>query len=216
MSAQDKFEAIYRERVWANASPTLFSASSLSGHGSTEYSTRVFRAELTEFIRKERLSSLFDAPCGDFHWMSKVAFPEGFKYIGGDIVASVIERLKLERQSPAQLFVHFDLTRDAFPQTDAWLCKDCLQHLSYADVFKVLKNFAQANVAWALVSNHTGVDVNTDIETGGFRYLDLTKPPFNLPPPRLILRDQSVDREPRGVFVWRREDIRLAAPALPR
>src|SRR5436305_7218060 len=66
LSSREKFEAIYRERIWADAAPTVFSSSSGSGHGSTEQSTRVLRTELSCFIREEGVSSLFDAPCGDY------------------------------------------------------------------------------------------------------------------------------------------------------
>ena len=215
MSARDKFEAIYRERIWADAAPTLLSSASLSGHGSTEQFTRVFRNAIAEFIRQESIASLFDAPCGDFHWMRLMEFPNGFRYIGGDIATSVIENLKSRFSFPDRQFIPFDITLDLFPDSDAWLCKDCLQHLSFEDIAMALHNFTNSNVQWALISNHTDVETNHNIATGDFRHLDLTKPPFNLPPPREILSDkpvEPVDDERRGVFVWRREDIPVNLP----
>lgn len=61
MTSQEKFDAIYRERIWAKASPTLFSSESLSGHGSTELSTRELRAGLEKIIRENSVQGLFDA-----------------------------------------------------------------------------------------------------------------------------------------------------------
>jgi hypothetical protein len=165
------------------------------------------RVELANFIRQEAVSSLFDAPCGDYHWMRWMQFPDGFRYIGGDIATSVVAKLKRKFSSHACEFISFDLTHDRFPNCEAWLCKDCLQHLSLGDVTAVLRNVAKSGIKWALISNHTDVTSNYDIKTGDFRHLDLTKPPFNLPPPRRVLRDSPADKEPRGVFVWRREDI---------
>jgi hypothetical protein len=220
LSRREKFEAIYREGVWANAAPTFFISRSGSGHGSTEPSTRALRAELTGFIRDEGVSSLFDAPCGDYHWMRWMQFGDGFRYVGGDIVTSVVQDLDSKFASPARRFISVDLTRDTFPECDAWLCKDCLQHLSFDDVSAVLRNFANSSIKWALISNHTDVNSNYDIQTGDFRHLDLTKPPFNLPPPRRVLQDIPVDNEPRGIYVWLREDIKdhknEVAPAAKR
>jgi preprotein translocase subunit SecB len=207
MSSRDKFEAIYREAVWADAAPTLVRSASRSGHGSTEQSTRLLRRELINFVRQEAIASLFDAPCGDYFWMRLVEFPVKFTYIGGDIAGSVIEELKTRSSAPTHSFIEFDLTRDRFPSCDAWLCKDCFQHLSFEDIAAALKKFGESSIQWALISNHPGAP-NANIATGDFRYVDLTGPPFNLPPPRLVLRDSPIDKEPRGVFAWRREDIR--------
>jgi len=206
MSSRDKFEAIYRESVWADAAPTLVRSASRSGHGSTEQSTRLLRRELIKFVRREAIVSLFDAPCGDYFWMKLVEFPEEFTYIGGDIAESVVEELKTRSPGHTHKFIVFDLTRDQFPDCDAWLCKDCFQHLSFGDIAAVLRNFGESSIQWALISNHPGAP-NYNIATGDFRYVDLTRSPFNLPPPRLVLRDSPIDKEPRGIFAWRREDI---------
>lgn len=210
LDAQAKFEAIYAEGVWASASPTIFRSESLSGHGSSERSTRVLRVELASFIAENAITSLFDAPCGDFHWMKALALPPDFHYIGGDIACTVIDGLVVRYSSHRRQFITCDITKDPFPRTDAWLCKDCLQHLSFNDVWRALRNFARSEIKWALISNHSGGGTNADICTGDFRMLDLTAAPFNLPPPRQVLRDSPIDGEPRGIAVWSRDELRTA------
>jgi hypothetical protein len=58
-----------------------------------------------------------------------------------------------------------------------------------------------------LISNHSDIGENSDVETGDFRHVDLTLHPFNLPEPSLRLRDAPIDDEPRYIGVWRRRDI---------
>lgn len=215
-SAADKFTAIYKERLWLVVGAVNGERESLSGHGSSLRSTSVIRGELEALFADQPPRAFFDAPCGDFNWMKAVRFPLRTHYIGGDIVAPVVAGNEARYARPATTetggreFINFDITRDAFPEADYWFCKDCLQHLSLADVEMALRNFARSNIATALISNHHGITQNTDIPTGEFRHLDLTLPPFNLPPPQRILRDSPIDAEPRIVAMWTIEEIRQA------
>ena len=216
LSAADKFSEIYRQKLWVKAGLESGESESLSGHGSSLQSTQAIRDELQRLLDERHPKVFFDAPCGDFNWIRTLRFPEDCIYIGGDIVASVIAG---NRQSYARgtadlpgsrVFEVFDLTKDEFPDADFWFCKDCLQHLSFHDVRSTLANFASSNVAVALISNHHGIDANVDIETGDFRYLDLTLPPFNLSEPQRTLKDYPVDGEPRLIAMWTREEIARA------
>jgi hypothetical protein len=209
----EKFSLIYRKKLWLKAAPHLNPDKTLSGQGSTATSTHTLRQALEVLLRQEGVETFLDAPCGDFNWMRDVNFPENCNYIGGDIVAQMVSNLQHRYgqetvgNSGSRKFIHLDLTRDELPQADIWLCKDCLQHLSHADVASVLRNFRKSRIKIALISNHTSVNSNIDIRTGQFRHLDLTLSPFNVLPPRQKLRDSPVDGEPRYIGVWYREDL---------
>jgi hypothetical protein len=219
ISISEKFSTIYQKRLWLRAMPHLNPEKTLSGHGSTQLSTKVFRSQLETFLHETRTHVFLDAPCGDFNWMKNVKLPDYCAYIGGDIVADLIADLQQNYSASARVpnednpsyslrqFIRFDLTKDSFPLADVWLCKDCLQHLSNGHIILVLNNFRRSRVKFALLSNHIGVKSNVDIETGSFRHVDLTLPPFNLPPPLQRLRDSPNYGEPRYVGVWRREDL---------
>jgi hypothetical protein len=151
-----------------------------------------------------------------------MAFPIGRKpapcrsYIGGDIVPSLIEELSAKHgQTPAEgkpsrTFLTLDLTADALPSADVWICRDCLQHLSDSDIRKVLKNFVASGIEFALISNHPEIQENLDIPTGGCQLRDLTLAPFNLPPPERRLTDEPLGESSRLLCLWRREDIARA------
>jgi hypothetical protein len=215
LSSPAKFEAIYRERLWLKAVPkSINEDGSVSGHGSTEQSTRVFREELERFLLDIEARTLLDAPCGDFNWMKLVNMPTVREYIGGEVVRALVDELTAKyRALPTtgpglnRRFLVLDITKDPLPNANVWLCKDCLQHLSIADIHAVLRNARMASIDYYLFSNHTGVASNTDIKTGQFRPVDLTLEPFNLPPPFAQLRDIPIDAEARYIGIWRREDL---------
>ena len=70
------FTNIFRQNWWNNGE-------SRSGWGAELRRTVSIRASLPDFVQRHSISSLLDAPCGDFHWMQYVEWPSGFRYVGG-------------------------------------------------------------------------------------------------------------------------------------
>ena len=216
LSAQEKFSKIYDERLWVKAGLITGVSDSLSGHGSSLASTGTIRRGLEEFIRDQSIRLIFDAPCGDFHWMKHVEMPADCDYLGGDIVESVVRSGSTEwsrarsNEQGARNFRVFDITTDPMPRADVWMCKDCLQHLSFEDVWAALKNFGRSQIPRALITNHRITASNHDIPTGGFRFLDLRSEPFNLPIPTRELLDASIDDEPKVLALWTRQQVNSA------
>ena len=64
----DVFESIMALNRWSGEE-------SRSGPGSTLIYTYNLRRQLIEFLAQFPVKTIFDAPCGDFHWMREVAFP---------------------------------------------------------------------------------------------------------------------------------------------
>ncbi len=188
-------------------------AESVSGDGSTLEYTHNLRHELAKFLRLFRVTSMFDAPCGDFNWMRAVAFPPGFAYIGGDIVEALIARNTERHGGPGRRFLRFDVAADLFPESDLWFCRDCLFHLPEAAVFSALEGFARSKISFMMTTTHlnvTGFD-NADIEAGGFRLIDLFKPPYRLPRDVIYrIADYVFPYPPRELCVWSRAQVRAA------
>jgi len=206
MTPQERFESIYKEKRW------MGNGESLSGMGSTLDYTENFRSAFEEYLQEQEIGTLFDAPCGDMNWMNEVRFREGMRYIGGDIVPHVIEENRERFASERQHFEVFDITRDTFPEADLWLCRDCLFHLCYEDIFRALRQFARSEIAAAMITNHLEVTSNRDIVTGESRLLDLTLAPFHLPEPDLSIEDWLPGHPKRVVNLWRREAIAAILP----
>lgn len=200
-SAKSRFDRIATDNLWG-------SDESLSGAGSEVARTERYRQALVRLIWGERFHSLFDAPCGDLNWMPLVLDQVEVDYVGGDISPALIQRNR--ERYPALNFVEFDITSDDFPEADVWHCRDCLFHLSYRDIELALRNFARSDIPYALITSHSGVIRNVDVESGGWRYLDLRRTPFNLPAPRELLPDYQFGDLPRFVGLWSRDEIEQA------
>src|SRR5205823_4035136 len=137
---------------------------------------------------------LLDAPCGDFAWMQHVDL-SGIEYIGGDIVPSIVANDQQRYGSKSRRFIELDLTREELPAADVLLCRDCLVHLSYANISAVLANIARSTIRHVLMTSFPGRGDNKDIEDGDWRPLDFQAAPFFFPPPVLSILEECEEEE---------------------
>jgi hypothetical protein len=119
-------------------------------------------------------------------------------YIGGDIVPQVIARNQSRedlRQLPYDVqFETLDITRDELPTSDLVLCRDCLVHLSFANIRAALRNVVSSGSYYLLATTFPEHEVNEDIEDGDWRLLNLERPPFSFPAP-LAIFNEGCDEE---------------------
>ena len=203
LGLQERFERIYSTNLWSDPD-------SRSGVGSTLDSTAVLRAELPNALRELDARVMLDVPCGDFTWMTRVDL-SGIEYIGGDIVPSIIGENQRLHTTESRTFMHLDLTRDKLPDADVLLCRDCLVHLSYANIRAVFANIARSNIRYVLMTSFPGRGGNYDVADGDWRALDFQAPPFSLPEPRLTIVEQCEEEDgsyaDKSLVAWRVEDL---------
>ncbi|WP_238010231.1 class I SAM-dependent methyltransferase [Dactylosporangium sp. AC04546] len=186
----DIFQFIYDRNVWG-------SAESASGGGSELTQTRVLRVALPELFRRLGVTTLLDAPCGDFRWMQHIELG-GIRYVGLDVVPKMIEANQARFGSPLRRFVAGDVVCEPLPDADVMLCRDCLVHLSYQQVFEALANIARSRIRYLLATTFVERAENHDIVTGDWRPLNLCAPPFNLPQPEQVIVEGCTENG--GVF----------------
>src|SRR6185503_20701829 len=107
-------------------------------------------------------------------------------YIGLDIVPGAIEVSR--RRHPDREYTVADICVDDLPPSDAILCRDVMQHLSYADGLTALNNFRRSGAKYLIASMYTNGS-NEDVPTGGYYQIDLTKAPFWLGTPIWAVAD---------------------------
>jgi len=198
------FDAIWRRNLWGGTE-------SRSGLGSGVARTAEFRAALEAFLSEIGCRSLYDAPCGDFVWMRHVRLPPGAVYIGADIVPGLIAEAQALYGQPGRWFRVADIVSQPPPAADVWLCRESLFHLSLAEGAAVLDHWRRSSIPWFLSTTTPTLGSNPDIVTGGWRPLNLERPPFGLPPPALRLPDGS-ERDPdKIVGAWRLADLNTVA-----
>jgi SAM-dependent methyltransferase len=173
--------------IYAGKVPFWKQDESKSGGGSTLAATSQLRTQLPDIIDKFAIKSMLDVPCGDYNWMKTV--PKNFDYIGGDIVAELIENNKKRYTSERVKFQILDITKDELPEADLIFCRECLQHLSNENVKKALNNFKRSGAKYLLVTSYPKTWRNWDIYDGDCRSLNLRKAPFYLPRPIHVIKE---------------------------
>jgi SAM-dependent methyltransferase len=157
------------------------------------------------------VKTFLDAPCGEFHWMQAVKTPPGMRYVGGDIVPALVADTKARFGGGARDFIHLDITKGPLPAADLWMCRDCLFHLSYADIARALQQFAKADIPLLLLTTHIvprdQAFANRDINTGDARPIDLRADPFDFPEPLERFDDWVAPFSPREMGLWSREQV---------
>jgi hypothetical protein len=106
---------------------------------------------------------------------------QGLSYIGADIVR---ERVAQNQRDAAagMSFRHMDLLIHPLPKVDLILCRDCLVHFSFADIFKALNNLRASGSRFLLTTTFPTRQENLPIPTGKWRPLNLERAPL-LPSP---------------------------------
>jgi hypothetical protein len=180
------------ERVFEAAFPARSPEEPACGPGSTLDGSAAVRRALPALLRELRVRVLLDLPCGDFFWMREVDLAAAGveSYVGGDVVGDHVERNRRLHARPGVEFQRLDLTVDPLPRADLVLCRDCLVHLSFADVHRALANLRRSGSTFLLATTFPGRGVNADIETGLWRPLDLQAPPFALPRPLRVVDEE--------------------------
>lgn len=165
------FKKIYREGLWGEKWS--------SGAGSFAESSYPYLALLQNFLKEKRIKTVVEIGCGDWELSRHIDW-SGVDYLGIDVVPELIQR---NRALYERAHIHFqsaDAIRYPLPAADLILCKDVLQHLSNSDVALLLKKLEPA--PYCLITNDVDPlsesSYNPDIETGGYRPIDITMPPF--------------------------------------
>lgn len=201
---KEKFSNIYTHNIFGGGE-------SRSGEGSNLVQTAVIRLALPELVKELGIKTIMDAPCGDWHWMKEISLSVE-KYVGVDIVESLIEKNSKQFGNAKHQFICKNLTEDDLPQVDLILCRDCLVHLSFDDARKVLANFKRSKSKFLLTTTFVNRDCNNDLvgQNKFWRPLNLELPPFDFPHPLKLINENCT--EENGQFIdknlglWRLED----------
>lgn len=193
-----RFDRIRRTNLWG--APT-----SVSGLGSESSATDAIAATLPALLSRLGVRTLLDAPCGDAGWIPRIG--HGVDYIGVDIVPALVEAniQRVRRGEITGMFHVADITRDALPSADAILCRDCLVHLSFANIALAVARLRATGETWLLATTFPDWTVNQDCEDGDWRALNMQRAPFRWPDP-IELIDEQCDEGDGG---WRDKSLGL-------
>lgn len=177
MTTEETFSEIYRRRLWSRG----------SGTGSDDQFSNAYCDFVIRFAFEHGVKRVVDIGCGDFRVGRRIA-EAGFEYIGVDIVQEVIERLQSSVGGGITLLC-LDAITQTPPPADLCLIRQVLQHLSNAEIARVLDNCS--HYPQILVTEHLPVGANIipnkdkphgpDTRVYDRSGVFLDEPPFSLP-----------------------------------
>lgn len=201
---QSIFEQIFNSNEW-------HSKESVSGTGSELSQTETIRREIPDLLKKLKITSLLDAPCGDYNWLQKMDTSFLNSYIGIDIVEKLIENNSRNYTTNKTTFYVRDIINEDLPYADLILCRDCLVHLTYEQIFSTVKNFKKSKAKFLLTTTFPFRKTNSNIKTGQWRPLNLEKPPFNFSKPIFLITENCTEAEntyaDKSLGLWLIEDL---------
>ncbi|MEO5349542.1 MAG: hypothetical protein H7836_07850 [Magnetococcus sp. YQC-3] len=189
------FTRIYEENSWK-------AWETRSGPGSTRRATTALREALRGVFGELGIRTLVDAGCGDLAWNAELT--ESLElYLGFDLVPELVahNRTLYERRKN-HFFNTADICCDLLPRGDAILCRNILTHLPNAAIKQALRHFKRSESRYLLATTFPKRE-NQEITVGEWRAMDLTAPPFSLPPPIRLVADGSHGGH---IGVWRLAD----------
>ena len=182
----ERFTRIHDLNLWG-------ADQSRSGLGSEPDATLALRESLPRLLRRLRVGSVLDLPCGDGGWLIDL-LPPDVRYTGIDIVPTLIERLQARYdEEPERRFAVGDVLEGGLPRADLVICRDLLVHLSLANVRTALRNIAASGTSWVLTTNFPSEPTSTDIEDGDWRPINLKAAPFGLPEPDVSINERCTE-----------------------
>jgi hypothetical protein len=182
MQRKDIFETIYKNGVWNDNRKDI----PASGPGSSLVQSKAFCCLLDSIQVDCNIQTIVDIGCGDLTWMPTTKAFNLCKYIGIDIVDSLIQSHK--KHYPQHKFYTLDAVSDELPCGDIVIIRDVLFHLSISDIQTVLAKI-RGKYKYYLLTSCTN-SVNTDImDRYNYHPINLTIAPFNLTNSLYILED---------------------------
>lgn len=188
-SNQDCFTDIYKNHKWGGDSDFY------SGPGSHRESIiRPYIQLLVRLILNNELHRVVDFGCGDFHIMGqvlKVVREKGFAcdYTGIDVVQDLISHHVEEFGDADTRFLCADASAPdtMLPDGDILIVREVLQHLTNADIAKILAKATKYHYILDTegIYEGQGVRYNLDIKTGPYTRANkisgvyLEQPPYN-------------------------------------
>jgi hypothetical protein len=178
------FGNIYQRNMWGGESGSFY-----SGPGSDSLAAKLYTEGIKAFIADHNVKSVVDLGCGDFRVASSF-LSEDVSYVGVDIVEALIRENIPKYRNEKIDFACLNIIEDRLPKGELCLMREVLQHLSNAQILKIIPKLREFK--FAIYTDYQpasgvrcrpnrdishGVDIR--IWRGSALFLD--QPPFNVP-----------------------------------
>jgi len=196
-SIREIFTNVYKNNEWGGEPGKFY-----SGEGTHDPNVELYIRELTDFIRKNNITSLLDIGCGDFRVMSGVLEQVNVDYTGVDVVEEMIQHHQKKYSNATTRFILLDAIDDALPDAALVTVRQVLQHLSNEQIKKILHKIS--GYKYALITEHIlttdAVVPNLDkipgphIRTRVFSSVFIDQPPFDIKHARILFEYEAKEK----------------------
>lgn len=193
------FTEIYDKNLWGGG----------SGQGSEPQNAEPYLQFLQKYLNVSHIHSIFDLGCGDWKLMSTLTIPDSKKYEGFDLVSSVINADISHYQKHNVNFHLINDIKDFQNQHgDLLIVKDVIQHWPNDEIQYFLKNILP-NFKYAFITNgFHPLNINEDIKTGDFRWIDLQGAPFNVGKEFQVVLDYNAHGTTKRVYMYTNPEVK--------
>ena len=132
------FQEVYQQAMWGGEKGEFY-----SGPGSDSDAATHYAAGIAEFIASRKIRSVVDLGCGDFRVAKTFLGDNDVDYMGVDIVEPLV-RQNIAKHGGSRIgFACLNIIRDPLPDGELCLIREVLQHLSNAEILRVLPKIKQ-------------------------------------------------------------------------
>ena len=163
-----------------------------------EKDTEIIKGKITEIIKELNIKSVLDAGCYTRPWIKEVDLA-GASYKAIDVSPLVVK--DCNANFPDIDCKVANVIKDKLPKVDLIICRDVLVHLSNENILKAIPNLLKS-CKYILMTTFDNTE-NVDIENGNWRPLDLTKEPFNMPKPEMIIFERKWQDKNKYCNLWK-------------
>jgi SAM-dependent methyltransferase len=180
----DVFGDIYQRNLWGGEQGDFY-----SGPGSEYQAASVYAEGIRDLIAHRSIRSIVDLGCGDFR-VARMFLNDDIRYMGVDIVEPLVRENVARYRGDKVDFACIDIIQDPLPEGELCLIREVFQHLSNAQILKVIPKLRQFKCAvYTDYQPGPGApctpnrDISHGVDTRIWRdsALFLDQPPFNVP-----------------------------------
>lgn len=191
------FTSIYKSNHWVqNGSNLPNEYVSVSGHGSNTNTKQheLLVKNFTGIIKKYKINSILDMPCGDFLWIKEIVKQNQIKYLGVDIVDELIKNnLNLYKTNNIDFKSKDILDFKESIYFDLIIIRDLFIHINNSQILKILNNLKTLKYKYLALTSYDNKK-NNDVIIGQHRKINLLISPFNLKKPNYSFKDYENDK----------------------
>jgi len=135
---------------------------------------------LSDFIKANDIQSIADIGCGDFNWMSEVAFGDA-QYIGYDWVFKR-DMNSLMMADPRLSFIECNAALWPLFPADLMICRSVMIHLNSEEAKLLLDNMLRSKPKYLLITSYD-IPSNYGRNVVNYAPLNIELPPFGIKDP---------------------------------